>query len=345
MQFLQVHLVLTAGKILLLFEFALTMSGCLITYCNDSDVPRPRSLRGFGRYCIPPGMWTNPNVRVDTFFFFFYRLSNLWVIIPLTLTFAAVEPATASLLTAWFGPATSATHELPALLGFVVLCVLASDFMEFLTHWLAHRWNWMWEFHLVHHSSEFLSPWGQKRSHIVDELWRTLPTVAFVAVCGSIYSYAAGLGSGETLLFGLPAIWLGTNLCHALNFDILHHSHIPFRYWRPLERLLISPAQHHIHHDREGPSRNFGVLLSIWDRLFGSFAYSLPKGSFELGLPMETQVKYRTIPEMMVRPFFASAAALRRSARASIARLFKPGEVGRPAIVIPQALPGAPVLP
>ena len=126
-------------------------------------------------------------------------------------------------------------------------------------------------------------------------------------------------------MFGVPAVWVANNLCSALNFDVLHHSHIPFRYWRPLERVLISPAQHHIHHDRHGPSRNFGTLLSIWDRFFGSFAHSVPKGSFELGLPMETQQKYRTIPEMMVRPFFGSAAVIRRSATAALARSRRPG--------------------
>ncbi len=344
MQYLQVHLVLTAGKIVLLSEFGMALLGCLITYCNDKDVQRPRSLHGFARYCIPPGMWTNPNVRVDTFFFVFYRVMNLWIIVPLTLVFAAIEPATASLLASWFGQAASASNELPALFGLVIICLVATDFMEFFTHMLAHRWNWLWEFHQVHHSSEFLSPWGEKRSHIVDELWRTLPTVAFVAVCASIYSSATGLGSGEALLFGFPAIWLGYNVCHTLNFDVLHHSHIPFRYWRPLERLLVSPAQHHLHHDREGPSRNFGTLLSIWDRFFGSFAHSLPKGSFDLGLPVETQAKYRTIPEMMVRPFIGSAIVIHRSAKAALTRPRKLAERGRSTSVAEPALPAAPGL-
>ena len=47
----------------------------------------------------------------------------------------------------------------------------------------------------------------------------------------------------------------------------LRHSHIGISYWKWLEFILISPAQHHLHHSvsKEHHDKNFGVSLAIWD--------------------------------------------------------------------------------
>ena len=52
----------------------------------------------------------------------------------------------------------------------------------------------------------------------------------------------------------------------------LRHSHVWITYGRIMERLLISPAQHQIHHSKNKVhfDRNFGVVLAIWDGMFGT---------------------------------------------------------------------------
>jgi hypothetical protein len=61
----------------------------------------------------------------------------------------------------------------------------------------------------------------------------------------------------------------------------------------PLRYLLVTPQSHRVHHSIEArhADRNFGVILSVWDRLFGTQwqgADEYPEcGSAEPGVPLE----------------------------------------------------------
>ena len=65
----------------------------------------------------------------------------------------------------------------------------------------------------------------------------------------------------------------------------LRHSHVWLSYG-PLEKILISPAQHQIHHSNhpEHFDKNFGICLSIWDILGKSWVPSGRERTFEFGL-------------------------------------------------------------
>ena len=67
-------------------------------------------------------------------------------------------------------------------------------------------------------------------------------------------------------IFGFAFNFLGSNL---------RHSHIPLSFGF-FEKLFISPKQHQIHHSQNIShfDKNYGVSLSIWDRLIGSLVTS-----------------------------------------------------------------------
>ena len=71
---------------------------------------------------------------------------------------------------------------------------------------------------------------------------------------------------------------VGVVLFHSLGSN-LRHSHIKIRYPKFVERILISPGQHQIHHsvEQQHYDKNFGVALAIWDLMFGSLAFSEKK--------------------------------------------------------------------
>jgi hypothetical protein len=52
----------------------------------------------------------------------------------------------------------------------------------------------------------------------------------------------------------------------------LRHSSVWLSYGRAMEQVLISPAQHQIHHssDPRHADRNFGFIFACWDGLFGT---------------------------------------------------------------------------
>ena len=69
----------------------------------------------------------------------------------------------------------------------------------------------------------------------------------------------------------------------------LRHSHIDISYWKWLEYIIISPAQHQVHHSvlKQHHDKNFGVALAVWDWLFGSLHHSEKIENLKLGIHID----------------------------------------------------------
>lgn len=144
-----------------------------------------------------------------------------------------------------------------ALVSFVIYLVLF-DFVDYWLHRLQHRWHWWWALHAVHHSQRQMTLWSDNRNHLLDDLLRDA-VMALVAV-------AVGVGPGQFV-----ALLIATRMMQSLQ-----HANLRLRYPGPLERWLVSPSFHRLHHaigfGHEGAARgvNFAVLFPMWDRLFGT---------------------------------------------------------------------------
>ena len=84
----------------------------------------------------------------------------------------------------------------------------------------------------------------------------------------------------------------------------LRHSHIGIRYWKWLEFILISPAQHHLHHSvsKEHHNKNFGVSLAIWDWIFGSLHHSEETDSLILGIGNSNNDNMHNLRNLYTQP-------------------------------------------
>ncbi len=145
----------------------------------------------------------------------------------------------------------------------VIFLLVFQDFIEWCVHNLLHRIPALWELHKLHHSIHTMDWIGNFRFH-----W------AEVFVYKSIkYLPLALMGfNGKALL----AVAVFATLIGHLN-----HSNIPLS-WGPLKYLFNSPKMHIWHHDVEMHlpyGQNFGIVLSVWDWLFGT-AY-MPAGQPE----------------------------------------------------------------
>ena len=85
----------------------------------------------------------------------------------------------------------------------------------------------------------------------------------------------------------------------------LRHSPISIRYWRPIEYVLMSPAQHHIHHSiaYEHRNKNYGVALSIWDWLFGSICFTKANEKYVYGLGYKNKEDAHSLKSIYLKPF------------------------------------------
>lgn len=142
------------------------------------------------------------------------------------------------------------------LLYFVIL-----DFVGYWIHRAQHGLRWWWALHSLHHSQTQLSCWSDDRNHVLDNFITDLCMVAVAVVIGVEPGQFVGL-----LLAGKFI----ESLSHA-------NVKLPFGYLG--ERLIVSPAFHRLHHARANPAEpnlhdhNFGVVLPIWDLMFGTARY------------------------------------------------------------------------
>ncbi len=127
------------------------------------------------------------------------------------------------------------------------------DFIYYWNHRFMHESRFMWAIHDVHHSSQRYNLSVALRQPVADALGTFVP-----------YGVLSLLGVRPDLILTSR----GINLLYQY---WIHTEAI--RHIGPVEGILNSPADHRVHHGTapESIDRNHGGILSIWDRLFGTY--------------------------------------------------------------------------
>ncbi len=138
-----------------------------------------------------------------------------------------------------------------------ILSLLAWSLAGYALHVLAHRLPWLWRVHRVHHADTLFDLSTGLRHHPVEPLY-TLLLLAALAVLLGLDPLAIGL---YAIVAGIFALWTHTNV------------RLPARADRALRWLVMTPAAHQIHHsaERRETDSNYGDVLVLWDRLFGTW--------------------------------------------------------------------------
>ncbi|MEM7242562.1 MAG: sterol desaturase family protein [Pseudomonadota bacterium] len=165
---------------------------------------------------------------------------------------------------------------------FTTFMFLMDDFTKYLVHRWMHRWPMLWSFHKVHHSATTLTPLTVYRTHPVEGTFFAVRSAVAQGVTISLFIFLFGSGVDLYTIFGANLLVF---LFHVTGSN-LRHSHIDIRYWPWLEHILISPAQHQVHHSvaEEHYDKNFGAALAVWDWAFGSLHLSEHDSALEFGL-------------------------------------------------------------
>ena len=177
------------------------------------------------------------------------------------------------------------------------LFFLLKDFVEWNIHRLMHNVPWLWEFHKLHHSIQQMDWIGNFRFHWAEIIvYRTLSYLPLVI-----------LGIDHRVMLAIGIIW---TLAQDLN-----HANVRFDYG-PLRYVLNSPKMHIWHHDTEVHGRggqNFGLVLSLWDWLFGTVYWPADEEAPQrLGFD-EIETYPRDVPRRLVYPLLRFTGNLFRS--------------------------------
>ncbi len=263
---------------------------------------RDRTLREFGAFMFPRDIIRHSSARADILFWVTRKLLMLPLTLPVGITVAAsVGYATHKALLAVFGPGgTPAQHPgLLVLSLFTASMLLAYDVSYYAYHTLQHRVPVLWELHKVHHSAEVMVGTTKDRVHPVDEMmnkaWDGLIT-------GPVY----GLWLFQ-IVDPVELTILGINvyiLRNIIMMDFVRHTHLKVSFGRVLNQVVLCPHYHQLHHSTNPKhyDRNFGLMLTIWDRIFGTLAKPEPDETFEFGLPDREAEQYQSLYGLYVLP-------------------------------------------
>lgn len=184
-------------------------------------------------------------------------------------------------------------HAMPQL-AISALILVGIDAMNWCAHMANHRIQAFWRLHALHHSQEDMSVLTTFRTHPLLHATYSLSLVPALMLSAS----------GE-----VPAAALIAYGCLAT----LPHANLRWKFG-PLGRVVVSPAYHRLHHDREGGVRggvNFGFVLVCWDQLARRAVHpevSRPIVTGIAGRPVpveqeETQIMARTLVHQLIQPF------------------------------------------
>jgi sterol desaturase/sphingolipid hydroxylase (fatty acid hydroxylase superfamily) len=196
------------------------------------------------------------------------RLSNIgiWLLNLVLATFTFAPPDTfRPQLEAAFGVALLSWPISSAWFSFVAAFLLL-DFLQYAVHRCQHAVPWLWRFHALHHSDPDVDVTTSVRHHPIE------------------YLIAAGFYWAAVLGLDVPVTVV---VIHSLAvFAAAAVTHGNMRMPQSLERLLqpvvITLDLHLVHHSIEydEANANFGAVLSVWDRLFGTYR-RLPRAQLD----------------------------------------------------------------
>ncbi len=197
------------------------------------------------------------------------------------------------------------------MLAFTICLFVLDDFAKYAVHRLLHRVPVLWAFHKVHHSATSLNPITVFRTHPVEGVIFALRGALVHGVCIAIFVFFFGSKVQLITVFGASVL---NYAFHALGAN-LRHSHISIGFWKPVERIFISPAQHQIHHSvaPQHHDKNFGVALAIWDSMFGTLCYSQRNQNLEFGLENHSQNNPHSLRTLYIRPFIEASNVVYRA--------------------------------
>lgn len=215
---------------------------------------------------------------------------NLAVALLNVIVLAAVFGTASVAVAAWTSQsAIGLLHLLPIPFWFaLVLGLLILDGWMYLWHRANHAVPVLWSFHRMHHSDRHMDVTTATRFHLGEHAGALL------------------LRLGLVPLFGL-GIW------HLVTYELLviavtqfHHANISLGRWdRWLRLVVVTPDMHKVHHSswRVETDSNYSTVLSIWDRLGGSFRLRNDPRTLQFGLAEFYTPQWQTVWGMLRTPF------------------------------------------
>jgi sterol desaturase/sphingolipid hydroxylase (fatty acid hydroxylase superfamily) len=183
-------------------------------------------------------------------------------------------------------------YHLPYMRNKIILFItsfIVLDLGEYVYHVIMHKIDRLWMFHAVHHSDIVVDVSTTLREHPCENMIRNTFTIIWVFFSGALF----------WIFFVRQLIQIVSNLLVHMNYRL------PDKVDAVVGLVFITPNLHQVHHHFEKPYTdcNYGDVLSIWDRMFGTFC-RMPYEDIVFGVDtyMDEKVNSKYLP-LMKLPF------------------------------------------
>lgn len=175
-----------------------------------------------------------------------------------------------------------------------IVLVLAQDVLYWTLHTTGHYVRLFWAMHVTHHSSEHFNLTTGFRSTVFEPLYRV-----FFYLPLAFFGFTA-----IDILFAYLITQVYGNLVHTQTVGKLHPV---------IEYIFVTPSHHRVHHAKNVRylDKNMGMVLILWDRLFGTFQEELERDEVIYGLT--TQLANTDAVNVVFHEFRSMAADMKKA--------------------------------
>ena len=207
---------------------------------------------------------------------------------------------------------------LPPVLGFIASFLLM-DLTFYWWHLANHRIGFLWRFHNVHHIDPDLDVSTGFRFHFGEVTMSAAFRVVQVLFIG----------------ISMPAFAVYELVFQANT--LFHHSNLrlPIRLERILNKVLVTPRMHGIHHSQvqRETNSNYGVVFPWWDRVHRTLGLNIPQAEIAIGIAGYSQPDDNQLRNALLMPFRKQRDYWRRSDGTVVGREKAPAEQNRAKLV------------
>lgn len=180
--------------------------------------------------------------------------------------------------------------EVPLAAAFAI-GFLGRGFISWGTHYLNHKVPFLWAIHRVHHADTRLDVSTTVRFHPLE------------------FVFTTPLALAGTVVLGIPALPLLIYELMDASITVFSHANVRLPWWidRPLSLFIVTPDVHRVHHSSYQPETdsNYGAVLTIWDRLLGTYRRKPAQklAEQENGLTEVQDARDRNLFWLLILPF------------------------------------------
>lgn len=173
--------------------------------------------------------------------------------------------------------ANASLLKLPRNIWVFILAFVLADFIYYWFHRASHLWKPLWAFHMVHHSSVRMNLTTAYRLN-----W-------FSALISPLFFIPMAV-------LGFPADYIILSYALNLVYQFFLHTEAVGKLG-PAEGIIDTPSAHRVHHGSNPLyiDKNFGGVLLVWDRLFGTYQPETEKVKYGITIGFISNNPFRLI--------------------------------------------------